>query len=442
MRRHLPLTGIVLLAAFLRLGGLGSRSLWLDEGAEYDAVHGSLGHLFDRVVNRESTPPLSYVYEWATTRVIGTSEFALRLPFALLGIALVPVMYLAARELAGRRAGLIAAALAACNPMLIWHAQDARAYTLLALLLTGTIWALAAGRLWWWAGLAAGALATHHFAVFTVAPEAVWLLWVRGRAAWRFVAVPAVALVPLAVLAAEQSGERSSWIAGISLVTRLAQVPAGFLEGYQLSRTVAEGLGVVLLALVAPALLAAWRRPGGRAMLVLGAIVIALPLAGAVVGQDYLLHRNVIGALVALTLAAAIGFDRLALGIPLVVGLCALWIGITVATAGDPKFRREDWRGAMRATRGAQAALLVPSSAVPVAGYYRPGLEKVDRARVASLAVVRMGQTTGTGCRIPSAPPVPQAGAVTSRRGTCWQVDVHRWPAPTLVGAGAASLVR
>src|SRR4029078_10711818 len=133
-----PLWGTFLRPAILRLGVLGSRSLWLDEGAEYDAVHGSLGHLLERVVNRESTPPLSCVYEWGSTKVIGTSEFALRLPFALLGIALVPVMYLAARELAGRRAGLIAAALAACNPMLIWHAQDARAYTLLALLLAGT----------------------------------------------------------------------------------------------------------------------------------------------------------------------------------------------------------------------------------------------------------------------------------------------------------------
>jgi len=442
MRRHLPLTGIVLLAAILRLGGLGSRSLWLDEGAEYDAVHGSLGHLLERVVNRESTPPLSYLYEWASTKVIGTSEFALRLPFALLGIALVPVMYLAARELAGRRAALIAAALAACNPMLIWHAQDARAYTLLALLLAGTVWGLAAERLWWWAGPATAALATHHFAVFMVAPEAVWLLHTRGRFAWRFVAVPAVALVPLAVLAAAQAGGRSSWIAGISLITRLAQIPAGFLEGYQLTRTVAAGLGLLLVALVAPALLAAWPRPCGRAMLVLGAVVIAVPLAGAVIGEDYLLHRNVIGALVALTLAAAIGFDRLRFGIPLVVGLCAVWIGITVATAGDPKFRREDWRAAIRATRGAQAMLLVPRSAVPVAGYYRAGLDRVDRARVRSVALVRMGQTTGTGCRIPSAPPDPPAGAVTARRGTCWQVDVHRWPAPTLVAAGNESLVR
>ena len=177
-------------------------------------------------------------------------------------------------------------------------------------------------------------------------------------------------------------------------------------------------------------------------MLLLGAIVIALPLAAVAIGQDYLLHRNVIGALVALMLAAAIGFDRLRLGIPLVVALCTLWVAITVATAGDPKFRREDWRGAIGATRGAQAALLVPRSAVPVASYYRPGVERLDRGRVDSVAVVRMGQTTGTGCRIPASPAVPPGGSVATRRGTCWQVDVHRWPAPQLVEAGDASLIR
>jgi hypothetical protein len=442
MRRHLPLTGIVVVAALLRLVGLGSRSLWLDEGGEYDAVRGSLGHLFRRVVNRESTPPLSYVYEWLCTKVIGTSEFALRLPFALLGIALVPVMYLAARSLGGRRAGLIAAALAACNPMLVWHAQDARSYTLLALLLTGTVAALARGRLWWWAGLAAAALATHHFAIFVVAPEAAWLLRARGRAAWRHIALPAVALIPLAALAVPQSGDRSSWIAGISLATRLAQIPAGFLEGYQLPRAAGAALGVVLLAAFAPALLAAWRSPAGRLMLALGAIVVALPLAGVAVGQDFLLHRNVIGALVALTIAAAIGFDRLRFGLPVVVGVCAIWVAITIATAGDPKFRREDWRGAARATRVAEATLLVPRSAVPVVSYYRHGIERVDSARVRSVTVLLMGQTTGTGCRIPDAPALPPTTTFGVRRGTCWEVDLRRWATPRLISAGDDALVR
>src|SRR4051794_23312913 len=309
MRRHLPLTGIVLLAALLRIPGLGSRSLWLDEGAEYFTVRGSLGHLIDRMIHTESTPPLSFVYEWAAIRVTGTSEFGLRLPFALLGIALVPVMYLAARELAGHRAGLIAAVLAACNPMLVWHAQDARSYSLLALLLAGTILALARGRLWWWAVLAAAAMATHHFAIFLVAPEAAWLLRERGRVAWRYLAVPAVVLIPLGVLAASQAGDRSTWINGISIVTRLIQIPAGFVEGYQLSRPVGVAIGVPLLVVLCVALLRAWRAPGGRAMLVLGVLGIALPLIAAAVGRDYLIHRNVIGSLIALMIAAAVGFD-------------------------------------------------------------------------------------------------------------------------------------
>jgi 4-amino-4-deoxy-L-arabinose transferase-like glycosyltransferase len=436
MRRHLPLTGIVVLAAMLRLVGLGSRSLWLDEGAEYDVIRGSFGHVFERVAHRESTPPLSYVYEWLCTKAIGTSEFALRLPFALAGIALVVVMFLAARALAGERAGLFAAALAACNPMLIWHAQDARSYSLVALFLAGTIWALARGRLWWWAGLAAAAIVTHYFAIFVVAPEAAWLLRHNGRAAWRFVAVPAVALVPLAVLAATQSGDRSAWIAGISLFTRLEQIPASFLEAYQLTRPVGAAVGLVLVAAFTPPLLAAWRDRTGRAVLVLGAVAILLPLAAVAVGEDYLLHRNVIGGLIALLVAAAIGFDRLRIGVPLVVGVCAIWVAITVATAGDPKFRREDWRGAVRATRSAEAVLVV-NGGTPVTLYYRPGLTRVPGARVSSLAVLRMDRSSiSSACHPPRGPALPAAASVRSARGQCWQVDVLRWARPRLIGAG------
>jgi hypothetical protein len=41
-----------------------------------------------------------------------------------------------------------------------------------------------------------------------------------------------------------------------------------------------------------------------------------------------------------------------------------------------------------------------------------------------------MGQTTGTGCRIPDAPPMPAGEALGTSRGRCWQVDVHRWSPP------------
>ena len=52
---------------------------------------------------------------------------------ALAGVATIPVAFLLGRELRGRRAGLIAAALVAVNPMLIWYSQEARAYALLVL---------------------------------------------------------------------------------------------------------------------------------------------------------------------------------------------------------------------------------------------------------------------------------------------------------------------
>jgi mannosyltransferase len=404
-------------------------------------VRGSLGHLWERIVNRESTPPLSYVYEWLWTKAIGTSELALRLPFALLGIALVPLVYAAARALAGHRAGLIAAALAACNPMLIWHAQDARSYTLLALFLAGTVWALATARLWWWAALAVGAMATHHFAIFIVAPEAAWLLHTRGRSAWRFVVPPAVALVPLVVLALSQTGARQAWIAGVSLPTRLAQVPGGFVIGYQLERAISLVIGLPLIAVLVVALLRSWSVPGGRAVLALGVIGAALPVLAIAVGEDFVVQRNLIGSLVVLMIAAAIGFDRLRLGALLAAGVCAVWVAIAVATADDPKYRREDWRGAVHAAATAQALLIVPRSAFPVTLYYRPGAARVARARVTSLAVLRMGQTTGTGCRIPPSPPV-QGAPGTALRGRCWQVDLRRWPAPRTIVAGKQTLIR
>ena len=141
----------------------------------------------DAVGFSESAPPLYYALAWFWTQVTGTGEFGLRSLSALAGVATVPVAYLIGIELRGRRAGLMAAALVAVNPMLLWYSQEARAYALLVLLcavsLLYCVRALRSGTrrdfvLW---GLASGlALATHYFAVFVVAAEAVWLLRRRG----------------------------------------------------------------------------------------------------------------------------------------------------------------------------------------------------------------------------------------------------------------------
>ena len=71
---------------------------------------------------------------WADSRVLGTGEIALRLPSALAGIATVPVAWAIGRELAGRRAAIVCAALVAVNPLFVWYSQEARAYELFVLM--------------------------------------------------------------------------------------------------------------------------------------------------------------------------------------------------------------------------------------------------------------------------------------------------------------------
>ena len=129
-------------------------------------IPGSFAHMLHEVKGSESNPPLYYVLAWAWAKAFGTGEVGLRSLSALFGAATVPVAYLIGRELASRRAGLIAAALVAVNPMLIWYSQEARSYAVLvffgaafaALLRAGAAHRAGAGPGALGAGLGAGAL--------------------------------------------------------------------------------------------------------------------------------------------------------------------------------------------------------------------------------------------------------------------------------------------
>jgi hypothetical protein len=111
----LALTGLVLLGAALRFTGLGAEPLWLDEAFSWRWAHLPLAELWGEAARTETNPPL-----W----------FTLRLPAALLGVAAIPLAFLAGRPLAGPRGGLGAAFLVASDPLLVAYAQEARGYTL------------------------------------------------------------------------------------------------------------------------------------------------------------------------------------------------------------------------------------------------------------------------------------------------------------------------
>jgi len=201
------------------------------------------------------------VLAWPWVRVFGSGEAGLRSLSAVFGTATIVLIGLMARRLAGDRAGLAAAALAATSPLLIWYSQEARAYALLVMLVALSIVCLQRERLGAWGLVAVLALATHYFAAFVVVPEAGWVLWRYGRRALPpllAIAVAGAALVPLVVVQA--AGSRAAFIHTSSLASRLAAVPKQFLVGYA---TPHATVLVVVAAVIVVALAFSLRREDG-----------------------------------------------------------------------------------------------------------------------------------------------------------------------------------
>jgi hypothetical protein len=366
-REFWVVAGLSLLAAGLRFATLGVQSYHHDEIVTVNRILPlGFGGAMDAVRESESAPPLYYALAWAWTQLAGTAEYGLRSLSALAGVATVPVAYLIGAELRGRRAGIAAAALVAVNPMLLWYSQEGRAYALFALLgAISTLYfirALERGRgrdstIW---GLASAlALATHYFAVFPVAVEAAWLAARRGRSSAKGLSIVALAAALLAPLAIEQrSAGHAEWIADHNLGHRLWETVATFLTGETGDIIARQNEFLPALApfvLVAAALLLVAARGSGadrRAAaipLALAATTVALPVALAIVtpGNDYVLARNLLPALVPLLAAVAVGVTlpgaRRA-GAAIAVALFAYSLGFCLWVAASPGLQRPDWR--------------------------------------------------------------------------------------------------
>jgi hypothetical protein len=136
-----PIVGVlVLLAVAIRVAV--SRPLWIDEAALARVSDRPLDRLWDAAVTADAHPPLYELVLWASQRMLGQGELALRAPSIAAGLLLVPALYLTARELYDRRVAVVSAAVAALSPALIWLSGAARPGMLAALLATLSLWAM------------------------------------------------------------------------------------------------------------------------------------------------------------------------------------------------------------------------------------------------------------------------------------------------------------
>jgi len=120
---------LVLTAAGLRLHGLDRESLWVDEYRQVSTYALPFGKMLDSSFRLQRQTPLDYAIGWVIFR-IHPSDFAMRLPAAIFGIAAVPMLYLLSRRLFSPQVALVAAAALAVSPLHLEYSQEARPYAI------------------------------------------------------------------------------------------------------------------------------------------------------------------------------------------------------------------------------------------------------------------------------------------------------------------------
>jgi mannosyltransferase len=413
--------------ATLRFATLDLQSFWGDETLTVAHVTSGFGDMLSQLTSQETSPPLYFVVAWLWSQAFGSGEIGLRSLSALVGVATIPLVYLLGRQLCSKRVGLVAAALFAMSPLMVHYGQEARAYALTVLLVTLSLIFFArtlrnpsTGSLAGWAGTSALAVTSHYFAVFLVGAEMLWLVTAHRRhrpvlLASAVVAGVGAALVPLAV--AQTSTGIADWIEELALATRAAQTPKQFLIGPDGPVEPLTGAASLLLAGGGAALVLlrgdARERASARLGAILAAATVAVPLAVSVTGIDVFTSRNAIVAWVPAAMVVASGFGARRAGrwgAGLLLALVAVWLIVIIGVAANPRYQREDWRGALEAlgpTRDARVIVLSPDKFPEATATYRPEARTLEGgvARVREVDLLALAQREpGGDLRAPDPP--------------------------------------
>ena len=371
---------LTVVGAALRLAA-ADQGLFGDELSTYFIVstHGLGGTISTVRDEFEITPPLYFILAWLSTRADLTTEL-LRAPSLLAGTAAIPLVFAVGKRTVGSAAGVVASALTALAPFMVYYSTEARGYQLMmVLVLLSTLALLSAvrdRRARWWIAYGActcAAVYTHYTSVFALGVQLLWVLWAHPEA--RRMAIVAnvgafVAFLPwLEGLSNDLASPDSKIMGLLSPFTphavRLAVEHWSVGYPYVFTTTELRDLpGVVglslqaiglALGLVGLALALARARPArvDRGVALVAVMALAAPVAEAAVsavGTNMLTARN---------LAVSWPWFALALATVLVAGRPRLAVAATglvlagftlgaVKMLAEPDFQRPDFKAAAR----------------------------------------------------------------------------------------------
>jgi len=380
---------VVVIGALLRFYDLGSDSLWLDEAVSWTEAKDSLADLVWRSADDSVPhPPLFNLSLFAAIKLFGDSEWDLRLPSAIFGVANILALYWLGTMTVGRTAGLLGAVLLALSPFHLSYSQEARMYSLLSL--TATLYAATCFRylrtpsLWCgtWVSLAGLALVYSHpygalnwiaivvaITVFFLLPAArsppkTMLVWATSNV------IVAAGFMPWALILAGRAqiiAARGFWTPTLTAAFARAEVQA--VAGGRL-------LAPVILIGVVLGVVGRLRRDVG-VLCVWIVAPVAIVIVASILSTPVFISRYAIGSLPPLLLLSAFGWTKYAKdrrGVVLSSAVVAIAV-LRLVLHNPYQNVKDDWRGVAsyldEREQAADCVLVVPPwLAIPL-NYYR-----------------------------------------------------------------------
>ena len=141
-RKAFTIGSILGLALILRLIGISSKSLWLDECYSLLRISGTWVNSIAQIAMQDAHPPLYYLLLKFWWGLHPHGEYWARIPTIILDVLSIFFIYRALDLFSIKRAAYVGAFLAACSAFMIVYAQDARHYSLTVCLSALLTWGL------------------------------------------------------------------------------------------------------------------------------------------------------------------------------------------------------------------------------------------------------------------------------------------------------------
>lgn len=354
---------VIILGLGLRLISI-NQSLWLDEAISAIAArdYSFLGIIKDFLPG-DTHPPLYYLLLKIWSSLFGDSEISLRLPSVIFGIGTVAVVFLIGKNLGGKRLALTAGLFTATAPLLIYYSHEVRMYSLSTFLVSLAVLMFFQER-WLFFSLSLLMIGLTDYLPLLILP-AFWVVsWVEKKNInfWKKFLLAHLPLLvflvlwfPIFKLQSQNTGNYlvsfPQWanVLGKASFRELSLVWIKFILG-RISFSPQKQYFLVIGIASLPFVLSLVRALKFLKKNLLCWLWLVFPLALAFAGSIFIpgfSYFRLIFVLPAFYLLTALGLDKSKFSLPGIALILMLNLFFSGIYLSQPRFQREDWRGAV-----------------------------------------------------------------------------------------------